>query len=218
VGVPDVKVDPVLRELAQDVGFVGAWARHAAVIPRADTGKPVPWTEPLADEDVEVMAGYVLTACLVLTCALSGMRTSELAEIEVGCRSRARTTPGGGARFRLASRVIKWKPVGGVPDEWVVIDEVDRAVGLAERLVLQQRFAIWPGQKHRWECSGLMACQGRSCRTAPPTSGIVAGSGSVWRRPDACAATVTSSLRGCEAAGRVGARGQLPAAGGLPPR
>jgi hypothetical protein len=72
-----VKADPVLRELAQDVGFVGAWARHAAVIPRADTGKPVPWTEPLADEDVEVMAGYVLTACLVLTCALSGMRTSE---------------------------------------------------------------------------------------------------------------------------------------------
>ncbi|MET8030420.1 hypothetical protein [Streptomyces avermitilis] len=95
----------------------------------------MPWTEPLADEDIELMAGYVLTACLALTCALSGMRTSELAETEVGCRFRARTAPGGAARFRLASRVIKWHLFGGVPDEWVVIEEVDRAIALAERLV-----------------------------------------------------------------------------------
>ncbi|MEU9367167.1 hypothetical protein AB0D71_21120 [Streptomyces avermitilis] len=95
----------------------------------------MPSTEPLADEDIELMAGYVLTACLALTCALSGMRTSELAETEVGCRFRARTAPGDGARFPLASRVIKRHPFGGVPDEWVVIEEVDRAIALAERLV-----------------------------------------------------------------------------------
>ncbi|MCZ1010828.1 hypothetical protein [Streptomyces lydicus] len=44
--------------------------------------------------------------------------------------------------------------------------------GLHEVLVLQQRFAIWPGQRHRRECSWLLACQGRSCRTAPPTNDI----------------------------------------------
>ncbi|WP_063801649.1 hypothetical protein [Streptomyces curacoi] len=130
-----LKEDPVLLELAVEVGFAGAWARNAAPIPRADTKEPVPWTRPLADGDVEIMAGYVVTACLVLTCALSGMRTSELAEIAVGGRSSKRPTQSAGKRFRLASRVIKWKPFGGMPDEWVVIEEVDRAVALAERLV-----------------------------------------------------------------------------------
>ncbi|CAM5674800.1 hypothetical protein SCANM63S_05397 [Streptomyces canarius] len=85
-------------------------------------------------------------------------------------------------------------------------------------LVLQQRFAILPGQRHRRECSWLMVHQGRVLLTAPPTSGIVAGSGSAWRRPTPSVASVTSSLRGCEAAGGVGLRGQLPASGGLPPR
>lgn len=130
-----LKEDPVLLALAAEAGFVGAWARTATLILRADTGEPVPWTKPLADGDVEIMAGYVLTACLVLTCALSGMRSSELAEITVGARSCEQPAPGTGSRFRVASRVIKWKPFGGVPDEWVVVEEVDRAVALAERLV-----------------------------------------------------------------------------------
>ncbi|WP_246574820.1 helicase-related protein [Streptomyces genisteinicus] len=45
-----------------------------------------------------------------------------------------------------------------------------RQPGRPRRLVLQQRFAIWPGQRHRRECSWLLARQGRSCRTAPPTN------------------------------------------------
>ncbi|MEU6336185.1 hypothetical protein ABZ839_17335 [Streptomyces cellulosae] len=45
------------------------------------------------------------------------MRTSELLEIEAGCRLPAVTTPGGGRRFRLASRLIKGQTFGGVPDE-----------------------------------------------------------------------------------------------------
>ncbi|MFJ6636699.1 sensor domain-containing protein [Streptomyces sp. NPDC091376] len=130
-----LKESPDLLEVAAEVGFAGAWARTASPIPQACTREPVPFTKPLADGDVEIMAGYVLTACLILTCALSGMRTSELAEITVGARSCEQPAPGTGSRFRLASRVIKWKPFGGVPDEWVVIEEVDRAVALAERLV-----------------------------------------------------------------------------------
>ncbi|MEV5779110.1 histidine kinase dimerization/phospho-acceptor domain-containing protein, partial [Streptomyces antimycoticus] len=37
--------------------------------------------------------------------------------------------------------------------------------GDATLLVLQQRFAIWPGQRRRPECSRLVVCQGRSCRS-----------------------------------------------------
>lgn len=57
-----------------------------------------------------------------------------LLELSTGCRNLARATPGGGRRFRLAGRIIKGKKLGGVPDEWVVIEEVDRAVALAERI------------------------------------------------------------------------------------
>ncbi|WP_431040772.1 hypothetical protein ACQUSR_01935 [Streptomyces sp. P1-3] len=134
---PDVctHLVPALTELATEVGFQRPWARNPAQIARADSGELVPWTRPLATEDVNIMASYVATACLVLTAALSGMRNSELLEIEAGCRLPARTTPGGGTRFRLASKLVKGQAFGGAPDEWVVIEEVDRAIALAERLL-----------------------------------------------------------------------------------
>ncbi|MFI6061951.1 hypothetical protein [Streptomyces sp. NPDC051286] len=126
---------PELSTLAADVGFQPPLARQAAAIPRMGDSELIPWTLPLAEGDLVFMADHAVTACLVVTCALSGMRTSELLEIEAGCRLAAVTTPGGGRRFRLASRLIKGQKFGGVPDEWVVIEQVDRAVALAERLL-----------------------------------------------------------------------------------
>ncbi|MEH0543650.1 integrase [Streptomyces sp. B21-105] len=126
---------PELTALAAEVGFQPPLARQAAVIPRVVDGELVPWTLPLADGDLFFMVDHAVTACLVVTCALSGMRTSELLELEAGCRLAAVATPGGGRRFRLASRLIKGQKFGGVPDEWVVIEQVDHAVALAELLV-----------------------------------------------------------------------------------
>ncbi|MCX4591710.1 integrase [Streptomyces sp. NBC_01549] len=126
-------VTPLLEEVAGEMGFQEPWARQAAPVARLDDGALVPWTGPVAVDDIRILTDYVVTACLVLTCALSGMRTSELLEIETGCRHSA-ATPGGGRRFRLAGRLIKNQKFGGVPDEWVVIEQVDRAVALAERL------------------------------------------------------------------------------------
>lgn len=127
-------IRPLLVEVAAEVGFDKPWARSAEPVPRADNGEPVPWTPPLAGEDIVMLADYVLTACLVVTSALSGMRTSELLEIEVGSRLTDGETPGAGRRFRLAGKRIKWQKFGGVPDQWVVIEEADRAVALAEQL------------------------------------------------------------------------------------
>ncbi|MET9544236.1 integrase [Streptomyces sp. NPDC006627] len=123
---------PPLIKLATTVGFAGPWARQAPTIPRNDDSQPVPWTGPLTDNQVDSLIANVLTACLVVTCALTGMRNSELVELNVGCR---RTTQvAGRMRYRLAGRLIKGKGMGGVPDEWMVIEEVHRTVGLAERL------------------------------------------------------------------------------------
>ena len=46
----------------------------------------------------------------------------------------ARGTGPGLLRYRLASKVVKGQPLGGTDDEWVVIEPVYRAVGLAEQL------------------------------------------------------------------------------------
>jgi hypothetical protein len=120
--------------MAADVGFEKFWARSAPVIPRDDTGQLVPWTVPVSDSEVESLIANVLCACLVVTCALSGMRTSELTELNIGCRRTVPAAAGGGVRYRLAGRLIKGQQLGGVPGEWVVIGDVHRAVALAERL------------------------------------------------------------------------------------
>lgn len=125
---------PTLLGLADEVGLAGPWARGAQTIARYGSGELIPWTDPMDSSEARFMAGHVITACLVVTAALSGMRSSELLELSTGCRNPARATPGGGRRFRLAGRIIKGKKLGGVPDEWVVIEEVDRAAALAERI------------------------------------------------------------------------------------
>lgn len=128
------QVRPVLEAAVADVGVAGWWARDAAVVPRADTGEPVAWTEPMTAEELRRAGGYVLIAAQILTTAATGMRRSELMEITAGSRLPARAVPGGGRRFRLASKLIKHQRFGGIPDEWVVIEQVDRAVAMAERL------------------------------------------------------------------------------------
>jgi hypothetical protein len=125
---------PALQAAAAQVGIAGWWGREAALVPRADTGQAVAWAEPMTAEQLRRTADYVLIAAQILTTAATGMRRSELKEITVGSRLPAREITGGGRRFRLASRLIKHQPFGGVPDEWVVIEQVDRAVALAERL------------------------------------------------------------------------------------
>ncbi|WP_300013762.1 hypothetical protein [Pseudonocardia sp.] len=125
---------PVLHAAVAEVGVAGWWGRDAAPVPRADTGEPVAWTEPLTAEELQRAVGYVLLAAQILTTATTGMRRCELMEITAGSRLPAREVHGGGRRFRLASRLIKHQRFGGIPDEWVVIEQVDRAVALAERL------------------------------------------------------------------------------------
>ncbi|WP_332757880.1 hypothetical protein [Streptomyces sp. MT206] len=68
---------PGLLEVAEDVGFAGAWACDAPSIPRYGDDKPVPWTAPVAADDLRTAVGNMLTACVVVTSALSGMRSSE---------------------------------------------------------------------------------------------------------------------------------------------
>ena len=73
------------------------------------------------------------TACLLLTAALTGMRESELMELRRGCRSISRHSDGM-IRYRIKSKLVKGQPLGGTSEEWVVIETVYHAVGMAEQL------------------------------------------------------------------------------------
>jgi len=65
---------------------------------------------------------------------VGGMRSSELMELQVGCCRLPERHGPGLERFRLASKIIKGQPLGGIADEWVIIEPAYRAAQLLEHL------------------------------------------------------------------------------------
>jgi integrase len=130
---PLAAVRPLIEQAVAAVGVAKPWGRQAPHVPRADDAGTTPWTLPLDERDIRDLVGYAHTACLVLTAALTGMRESELMELRNGCRSASRHGDGL-TRYRIKSKLIKGQPLGGTSEEWVVIEAVHDAVGMAERL------------------------------------------------------------------------------------
>jgi len=129
---------PRLRDaIEQTLAAVGAekvFGRAAAHVARADGNQTTAWTLPLHRMEAVALIGVVRTACIIATAAVSGMRACELMELVVGCRRPPEQAAPGLVRYRLAGKLIKGQPLGGVQDEWVVTQPVDEAVGLAEQL------------------------------------------------------------------------------------
>ncbi|MFH8899151.1 hypothetical protein ACH4HG_22575 [Streptomyces coeruleorubidus] len=111
------QIRPHLEHAVRVLGVQHAWGRNAAPVSGADGGQPRPWTLPVSYHEIRGLVTAVRTACLILTAAASGMRTSELLELRVGSRLSPRMVTGGGQRFRLASKVIKGRQFGGENDE-----------------------------------------------------------------------------------------------------
>jgi hypothetical protein len=57
-----------------------------------------------------------------------------LMELQVGCRQPAEEYGPELIRYRLAGKLVKGQPLGGVHDEWVVIQDAYEAAGPAEQL------------------------------------------------------------------------------------
>ncbi len=128
---------PQLRaRLEATLSLVGAekhFGRNAAITDRADGAGTLPWTLPLHRLQAVALVGIIRTATITVIAAISGMRASELMELQVGCRRFEESSPGL-VRYRIASKVVKGQPLGGTRDEWVVIQPVYQAVELAEQL------------------------------------------------------------------------------------
>jgi len=126
-------IRPLIEQALALAGTAKPWGRQAAHVPRADEPETTPWTLPLDERDIRDLTGYAHTACLLLAAALTGMRQSELMELRRGCRSSSHHGDGM-TRYRLRSKLVKGQPLGGTSEEWVVIEAVHDAIGMAEQL------------------------------------------------------------------------------------
>lgn len=116
------------------VGAENPFGRNASVVDRADEDGTLTWTLPLNRLEAIAVVGIVRTAAIILLAAVSGMRSSELMELEVGSCRPPEHYGLGLVRYRLASKVIKGQQLGGLADEWVVIEPAYRAAQLLEQL------------------------------------------------------------------------------------
>jgi hypothetical protein len=123
-----------LESAVAAVGVEKAFARRAEHVTAADDTSTLPWTLPLHRQQAVALVGIVRTAAVIVLAAVSGMRSSELMELRVGCRRPPEEPLPGLARYRLVSKVVKGQELGGVTDEWVVIEPAYRAAELIEQL------------------------------------------------------------------------------------
>lgn len=122
-----------LTDAVAAVGVEKVFVRDAEDAPTAD-GATRPWSAPLHRSQAVAVVGIVRTAAIIVLAASSGMRSSELMELRVGCRRPIEEPIPGLKRYRIASKIVKGQPLGGTDDEWVVIEPAFRAVELAEQL------------------------------------------------------------------------------------
>ena len=114
----------------REVGTEKPWGRDAARGAAADSGGPVPWTLPLHERDVRAATSL---GCRHRVPAGHRDPHRDAGERADGTALRlpppARRRGPGLARYRLAGTLIKGQPLGGTDEEWVVIEQVDQAVG-----------------------------------------------------------------------------------------
>lgn len=155
------------------VGGEKPFGRNAATIEGAEGEGALAWTPPLDRLEAVALVGIVRTAAIILLAAVSGMRSSELMELRVGCCCPPEHFGPDLVRYRLASRVVKGQPLGGTPDEWVVIEPAYRATELLEGLhenpkngvPLLGRFAF--GVRYKWFCNWVNGPSGHRLGLAP---------------------------------------------------
>ncbi|MFJ9840949.1 site-specific integrase [Kitasatospora sp. NPDC101155] len=118
------------------VGVEHPTARRAPLVAKADGKGEVPWTLPLpAHSQVNWLIERVRTACVVVVAAVTGMRMSEICELPADCLLPPDQVAEGLARYRVKSKRIKGIGHGGVWDEWVVVEDVYKALDLMRKLL-----------------------------------------------------------------------------------
>lgn len=123
-----------IEDAVATVGLEKRWARRAAPVARADGRGDVPWALPLNTYEARGHVSRALTACVIALAVLTGMRFSELTELPLDCRLPPEESGEGRVRYRLKSKIVKGRGLGGQWDEWVTIKEAYNTAGVAAAL------------------------------------------------------------------------------------
>lgn len=174
---------PLLREAIEAtlrvVGTAKPFARNATGVCRPDGAGQLAWTLPLDRGQAVALVGIVRTAAITTLAAVSGMRASELMELRLGATLPPEHHGPDLVRYRLASRIIKGQVLGGVADEWVVIEPAYRAAELLHHLheapadgaPLLGRFAF--DVRYKWFRAWVNGPAGQRLGLAPIPAGTV---------------------------------------------
>ena len=92
---------PQIEAALAQRGVAKPFQRDAGAVDRADGHDALPWTIPLHRDEAEGLVGVVRTAVIIVILAVSGMRSSEVMELQVGSRQPPQELGPGLVRYRL---------------------------------------------------------------------------------------------------------------------
>jgi hypothetical protein len=118
--------------------IIGGLAEPLAPVSRRN-GSTGPWRNGLDPRSLTIELTALRAAAYVFIAAISGMRDSEIQDLQRGCLTVSHAGP------VLRSR--KWKHSDGRPATWAVIDPVARAIEVLERLSRHETHLFAPSFK-----------------------------------------------------------------------
>lgn len=126
----------MLEQMARETGTeVGGMDTPISLDP--DTG--LPWRERFDTDSLPHEERMLQAACYIICAYLTGMRDSELQDMEPGCVSVERSADNLIERYRVRSTVYKHREAAGVSADWIAIAPVARAVEVMEVLSRRAR-------------------------------------------------------------------------------
>ena len=131
--VPTVRL---LERAAREHGTeVGGLDTPISIDP--DTG--LPWRARFDATSLPREERMLQAACYIICAYLTGMRDSEVQDMQTGCVSIERSADGLIDRYRVSSTVYKRRRASGAPADWITIEPVARAVAIMEALSRRAR-------------------------------------------------------------------------------
>jgi len=126
----------LLERMVQEMGTeVGGMDTLISIDP--DTG--LPWRDRFDPDSLQHEERMLQAACYIICAYLTGMRDSEVQDMETGCVSVERSADNLIDRYCVRSTVYKHRQASGVSADWVTIEPVARAVSVMELLSLRAR-------------------------------------------------------------------------------
>ena len=126
----------LLERMSQEMGTeVGGM--NTPISPDPDTG--LPWRDRFDPDSLQHEERMLQAACYIICAYLTGMRDSEVQDMEVGCVAIERSADNLIDRYRVRSTVYKHRQASGLSADWITVEPVARAVAVMAALSRRAR-------------------------------------------------------------------------------